>query len=185
VLAGAVTVTDGEVRSNSADNVPDICGMHTSTNDMEVEVEINCGGTGTIQSGAGIVFRMVSANTYLIFTVEGQGVNYRLYKVVSGVATLLERNGDSPGAPFDYTVGVRTLPFNQFVKYKVICRERYIWVYLNDQWIVASSGAGQTFPSAMLSAADQSTFSTGRFAGFKINDQSTTIHRVRHFSVRG
>lgn len=185
VISGAATVIDGEVRSSSADNVPDFCAMYTGTNDMEVEVEINCGGSGTIQSGAGVIFRMVSATTYLIFTVEGQGINYRLYKVVGGVATLLERNGDSPGAPFDYNVGVRTLPFNQFVKYKVICRERYIWVYLNDQWIVASSGAGQTFPSALLSAADYSTFSGGRFAGFKLNDQSTTIHRCRRFSVRG
>ena len=185
VLAGAVTVTDGEVRSASADNVPDIVGMYTGTNDMEVEAEINCGGTGTIQSGAAIIFRMVSATTYLMFTIEGQGVNFRLYKVVSGVASLLERNGDSPGSLFDYNVGVRTLPFNQYVKYKIICRERYIHVYLNDQWIVQSAGAGQVFPSAMLSAADYSTFSTGRFAGFKLNDQSTTVHKCRYFSVRG
>jgi hypothetical protein len=185
VLAGAVTVTDGEVQSASADNVVDLIAVHTGTNDMEIEAEINCGGTGTIQSGAGIIFRMVSANTYLIFTIEGQGVNYRMYKVVSGVSTLLERNGDSPGAPFDYNVGVRTLPFNQYVKYKIICRERYIWVYVNDQWIVASSGAGQVFPSALLSAADYSTFSGGKFAGVKLNAQSTTTHKCRRFSVKG
>lgn len=185
VLAGAVTVTDGELQSASADNVVDLAAVYTGTNDMEVEAEINCGGTGTIQSGAGIIFRMVSATTYLLFTIETQGQAFRLYKVVSGVASLLERNGDSPGSLFDYTVGVRTLPFNQYVKYKIICRERFIHVYLNDQWIVLSTGAGQVFPSCMLSAADYSTFSTGRFAGVKLNAQSTTTHKCRYFSVKG
>jgi hypothetical protein len=185
VLTGAVTVADGEVQSASADNVTDIIGMYTGSSDMEVEAEINCGGTGTIQSGAAIIFRMVSVNTYLMFTVEGQGVNYRLYKVVSGTATVLERNGDSPGSPFDYSVGVRTLPFNSYVRYRIVCREKYIWVYLNDQWIVVSSGAGQVFPSAMLSAADQAIFAPGRFAGVKLNSQGTTTHKCRYFSVRG
>lgn len=183
VITGAVTVTDGELQSNSADGVVDIAAVYTGTNDMEVEAEINCGGTGTIQSGAALVFRMASSNSYLMLVVENQGVNYRLYKVVSGVATILERNGDSPGAPFDYNVGIRTLPFNQYVKYKVICRERFIWVFINDQWITLN--ASVPFPSAMLSAADYATFSGARFAGVRLNSQSTTVHKCRYFSVRG
>lgn len=185
VMAGAVTVTDGAVFSASADNVVDLIAVNAGTNDMEVEAEINCGGTGTIETGAAIIFRMIDANNYLMFTVETQGQNYRLYKVVSGVASLLERNGDSPGATFSYTVGVRTLPVNQYVKYRIICRERMIWVYLNDQWIVASAGAGQPFPSALLSSADYTTFATnGKFAGIKLNSQSTSVHSCRRFSVK-
>jgi hypothetical protein len=184
VMSGAATVTNGEVLSASADNVPDLIATYVNSNDMEVEAEIKCGGTGTIQTGAAIIFRMIDASNYLMFTVEGAGVNYRLYKVVAGVASLLERNGNSPGALFDYNVGVRTLPVNQYVKYRIICREAFIWVYLNDQWIVASAGAGSVFPSAMLSTADQSAFSSGKFAGFKLNSQSTSIHSCRRFTAK-
>lgn len=184
VLAGAVTVTDGAVYSASADNVVDLIGMYTGVNDMEVEAEINCGGSGTIQTGAGIIFRMISATTYLMFTVETNGQAYRLYKVVSGTATLLNRN-DIGGAAVSYSVGVQTLPTNQFVRYKVICRGGAIWLYINDMWIVDSAGAGQPHPTCLMSTADYNTFSTGRFAGVKLNAQGTSVHSCRRFSVRG
>lgn len=186
VLADAVTVIDGELQSASANNTPDIVGMYTGVNDMEVEAEINCGGTGTIQTGAALIFRMVSSNTYMMFTVEGAGLEYRLYKVVSGTATLLPRN-DVGGSNVSYTAGILTHQPNQYHKYKVIARGRAIWVYFNDQFIVepGAGAAGKPEPTCFMSSSDYNTFSAGRFAGVKLNAQGTSTHKCRRFSVKG
>lgn len=176
VVAGAATVTNGELASTSADNVVDLCVVHANVNDMEVEAEINCGGTGTIQTGAAVIFRMISATTYLMFTVETSGVNFRLYKVVSSTATQLMQWNDG---------STQRLPTNQYIKYKVIARGGSIWVFINDQFLNGNSAAWIPSSSYDMSGGDYTTFQPGRFAGVKLNSQGTSIHKCRRFVVKG
>lgn len=163
VVTGAVTVTNGELLSASADNVVDIVSINTSQNDMEVEAEIYNGGTATMQSGSAIIFRMTAPTTYLMWTIETQGGNFRLYQVVSGTATQIAIA--TPGTP--------SFSFNTYNKYKVIARGDKILCFFNDvMWINYDA-------TSILS-----TFSTGFLAGIKLNSQGTTTHKCRRFIAR-
>lgn len=169
-LADASTVIDGELQSASNNNVPDIVGMYTGVNDMEVEADLYTSGP---EVGFAVIFRMVSATTYLMFTVESSGAAWRLYKVVSGTPTQL----------FSVTGAMN---FGAYHTYKVIARGNGIWCYVNDLIISPNSANfGQGFYSHQLSGGDFTTFQNGRFAGVKLNSQSTTVHKCRRFSVKG
>lgn len=165
VMAGAVTVVNGEVKSASADNVPDLIRVCANVNDVEIEADIINREAGSAQSGSAIIFRMIDASNYLMFTVETAGVNYRLYKVVGGVATQL---AIATPSPFSF-------PFNAWQTYKVIARGNLIQCFIGGvYWVVH-----------YLSGGDYTTFSSGKYVGVKLNSQTTNEHACRRFVVRG
>lgn len=161
IAAGAITVTNGEVASASADNVPDFIRVFVNANDMVVEADIYNGGVAPVQTGSAIVFRMINANSYLMFTPETVGANMRIYKVVSGTATALNT-----------TAGA--LQPNTYNTYRVHVRDHGIWCFINDRLVC----------EVALSDPDYSTFSSGLYAGIKLNSQGTTTHKCRRFLVR-
>lgn len=163
VVAGSVTVTDGELQSASADNVPDFPVIFTGYVDMDIEADLLATGPGpgAPQTGQGIVFRMLSSTTYLMYTIETQGANIRIYKVVSGTATQL-----AVTAGFNY-------PFHAYSRWKVTARDREIRCFFNDTIVV----------SHVLSAPDQATFATGKFGGIKLNSQGSDIHKCRRLII--
>lgn len=161
LAAGSVTVTNGAVKSTTIDGVPDFPRVFVGVNDMEVEADIlNIGG---FESGAGVIFRMINATAYLMFTIETNGVNYRLYKVVGGVATQLGS-----------TVAGQ-MAFAAYNTYKIVARGQEIRTFFNGAHIHVH----------LLSGPDYTTFQTGHYAGIKLNSQGVTTHSCRRFLVRG
>ncbi len=180
LAAGAITVADGELSSASADNVPDFPRVYVGTPDVDVEADIFCGGGG-FQSGAGIIFRMINATSYLMFTIETGGTAFRLYKVVSGTPTLLTRTGAATNVDV-----AGTMAFNVFNTYRVVAKGAAIWAYINGQHIRTLSGASSNLvePTSLLSGGDFTTFNAGGYVGIKLNSQGTTTHKCRRFLVR-
>lgn len=161
MATGSVTVENGTLKSTLLDNIIDIARVYVSVNDMEVEAEFS-NGEGGFESGSAVIARMINANSYLMFTTETSGVNFRLYKVVSGVATQLATTSGQ-------------MAFNTYNRFKIICRGQEIRCIFNDAAILYH----------LMSGGDYSTFSTGMYAGVKLNSQGTTVHRCRRFLVRG
>ncbi|HEX6355123.1 sialidase family protein [Actinophytocola sp.] len=85
VGAGGMRVSNGFAVSTVADNVPDLAWADLASADVDLQGDF----TYTGQAGFGLIARVVSADTYLLLTVESGGQAVRLYKVVSGVATQL------------------------------------------------------------------------------------------------
>lgn len=167
--SGNVTVTNGELTSSSADNVPDFPRVFVNSNDVDIEADIYSSGPET---GFAIIFRMINANSYLMFTVESSGANWRLYKVVSGVVTQL----------FSVT---GSMNFATYHTYRVVAKGNGIWCYANGMFVTPNSlNYGQGFYSHQLSGGDMTTFSAGLYVGLKLNNQGSTVHKCRRFIVR-
>jgi hypothetical protein len=161
LAAGAITVEEGYMRSASADNVPDFPRIFVNTSEVDIEADIT--NEVGFQSGAAIVFRMINANSYMMFTIEGSGVNFRVYKVVSGVATQLATVNPTP-----------QMIFNSYNTYRVVARGQGIWTYIN----------GQLIHNFLMAGGDYTTFAAGGYVGVKLNSQGTSIHKCRRFQVR-
>lgn len=161
---GAVTVSNGEVRSSSFDAVADLIRVFTGVNDMTVEADIYNGGSASPQSGSAIIFRMIDGATYLMFTIETGGTIARIYKVVGGTPTQIATQ----------QAMTNTLPFDTYNTYRVHARRLNIMCYLNDKLVI----------EGQMSGGDWTTFSTGTFAGVKLNSQGDTTHKCRRFIVR-
>jgi len=163
MAAGSITVEEGYIRSTSADNVPDFPRVYVSTSEVDVEADI-LNGLGGFESGSAIVFRMINATSYMMFTPETNGTIFRVYKVVSGTPTQLASVTPTPA-----------MVFNSYNTYRVIARGQGIWTYIN----------GQLIHNFLMSGPDYTTFSAGNYVGLKLNSQGTSLHRCRRFLVRG
>lgn len=160
IAAGAISVVNGAVQSAVADATADFVRVYSGVNDMEVEADIS--NVGGFDSGSAVIARMINATSYLMFTAETNGVNFRLYKVVSGTPTQLA------------TVAGQ-LAFGAYHTYKIVARGQEIRCFIN--------GASMLYH--LLSGGDQTTFATGFYGGIKLNSQGTTVHKCRRFTIRG
>jgi hypothetical protein len=116
----------------------------------------------TVQSGFGLLARVVNANTYLMLTPETGGANLRLYKISAGVATQL-------------TTVAATVWDASWARLRMVLRGRRIQCFLDGQALLRHD----------LSPADMTTFGGQTRHGIKLNAQSTGSHQCRRFVARG
>jgi hypothetical protein len=157
VGAGGVQVSNGFAVSTAADNVVDLAWLDLTTPDVDLEGDFSW----TVQSGYGLVARVVSATTYLLLTPETSGANLRLYKIVAGTATQL-------------AVVAATVHATSWARLRMVLRANRIQCFLD----------GQALIRADLSPADMTTFGTQTRHGFKLNAQVGGLHRCRRFVAR-
>jgi hypothetical protein len=155
-LNGALTITtDGYLSSASADNVPDRAYVDLNAADVILEADLYM----TVQSGAAVLFRVVDANNFLMWTVETVGVNMRLYKVVAGVATQL-------------TTSATSVIMGTWNIFTVEATGALIRGYINGAVV-----SGYT----LTAGAEQSTFTTPGKHGISLNAQTGGVHYCRRF----
>lgn len=164
-LAGALTAFEmpgnsdiNILSSANADNVPDRGYVDLGVADVDIEAEIY----QSVQSGAGIIFRVVDASNFLLYTVETGGANFRLYKVVAGAATQLA------------TVA-RTMPMPFWNKFRVQCHGVVMYTYHMDVLV-------HTYSLAVGTERDLFTSATKH--GLSLNAQSGGTHGCRKFTIR-
>ncbi|WIY03210.1 sialidase family protein [Amycolatopsis mongoliensis] len=155
---GAVTVTDGVLRSASADNVADHAVLETSSADHRVEADFLWTG----QAGFGVFLRYTDASNYLLFTAETGGVNLRVYKAIGGTLTQLVL---ATGKPVN-AGGFHTLA--------AAVRAGTVTAAVN----------GETLIHFDLSSGDNTALS-GTAAGVKINEQAGGTNQCRRIVVTG
>ncbi|MFJ1762921.1 exo-alpha-sialidase [Amycolatopsis sp. NPDC088138] len=156
VAAGALTVTDGLLRSASADNVADNGVVETGSPDHRAEADFLWTG----QAGFGIFLRYTDASNYLLFTPETGGVNIRLYKNIGGTITQLVLATGKPvnaGGFHTLTATVRA-------------------------GTVIAAVNGETLIHYDLTGAENSAL-TGTSAGVKINEQSGSVTQCRRVVI--
>jgi hypothetical protein len=155
-------VADGQLSPGSL-SVNTLARVYVNQlNDIEAEADIyTATGSG---SSIGLVFRMVSAGTYLLAASED--ANFRLYGYSGG--SLI-------GGTF-LASAANVHPYDRWNKFKVIARGARIYCYFNDVLIINFG----------LAAGDQTTFSTGYYHGVKLNSQAGAAnnHKCRRFVVR-
>jgi hypothetical protein len=164
VIAGALTAIEmpgnadiNVLSSASADNVPDRAIVETGIEDVDIEADFY----GSVQSGYAIIFRVVDASNFLMFTVETTFTNLRLYKVVAGVATQL---GTIAGIA----------PADSWQTLKVSVRGSLILCARN----------GDTNIGYQLAAgAEQTQFMTPTKHGISLNAQSGGSHFCRRLVI--
>ena len=156
VNAAGVQTRDGTAVSGAADNVPDLAWVDLATGDVELEGEFSFTG----QAGFGLIARQVSANTYLLLTVETGGTALRLYKVISGTATQLAALG----------VNVNQ---SSWTKLRMVVRGNVVQCFTNG------------WPSFghELTGTDATTFAGQPRHGIKLN-ASGGVQRCRRFVAR-
>jgi hypothetical protein len=159
VGAGGMQVSDGYAVSTAADNTPDLAWTDLGTADVELEGEFWYTG----QAGFGLIARLVSANTYLLLTLESGGSAFRLYKVVSGTATLLSA---------DTTTAV--VREQAWARVRMLVRGNTIQGFLN----------GWSRVAAELSSPDSTTFAGQAKHGIKLNPNGAGVHRCRRFVAK-
>lgn len=160
VLNGALTInSDGYLSSVTADNVPDRAVVDVNNNCVVIEADFYM----TVQSGVAILFRVVDANNFLMWTVETTGANARFYKVVGGVVTQL-------------TTAAANCALNSWNTLRVEATDTLMRGYIN----------GTSVGGYLLTAgAEQSTFTTPGKHGIGLNAQSGGVHYCRRFLVIG
>jgi hypothetical protein len=156
--AGGVQASGGYAVSAVADGSPDLAWLDLASSDVELEGEFLFTG----QAGFGLIARVNAASTsYLLLTVETSGTAYRLYKVVSGVATQLSAG---------------TVSVNQGVwaRLRMVVRGNVIQCFING------------WPSFgyELTGGDITTFAGAPRHGIKLNAQAGGAHRCRRFVAR-
>lgn len=159
VGAGGMQVSNGSAVSTTADNVPDLAWLDLATTDVDLEGDF----WWTVQSGFGLIGRVVSANTYLMVTPETGGANFRLYKIASGTATQLAL------APAPTTVYA-----SSWARLRMVLRGNRIQCALDGQNLIHYD----------LSVADAAIFASGTRHGIKLNPQVGGVHRCRRFVAR-
>jgi hypothetical protein len=157
VGAGGMQVSNGYAVSTTADNVPDLAWLDLATADVDIEGDF----WWTLQSGFGLIGRVVSANTYLMVTPETSGANFRLYKIASGAATQL-------------AVVAATVYASSWARLRMVLRGNRVQCELD----------GHTLIRYDLSAADAAIFASGTRHGIKLNAQVGGVHRCRRFVAR-
>ncbi|MFL6126325.1 exo-alpha-sialidase [Actinophytocola sp.] len=158
VGAGGVQASNGCAVSTAVDNVPDLAWVDLATADADVEADFWYTG----QAGFGIIGRVVSANTYLLLTVETGGTALRIYKVVSGTATQLA------------VVTGTTMRDSAWGRLRMFLRGNTIQGYLNGWPLVGYE----------LSGTDATTFAGQARHGIKLNPAGTGVHRCRRFVAK-
>jgi hypothetical protein len=159
VIAGAFSMTaDGYLSSAVADASPDRAIVDLNLPDLMLEADFYM----TVQSGAAILFRVVDASNFLMWTVETGGTTFRFYKVVAGVAT----------AVASQAAAVR---LGSWARFKVVCRGEIMLGYRDDQFITAYT---------LAAGAEQSTFNGPTLHGIGLNAQSGGIHYCRKFLAK-
>jgi hypothetical protein len=158
VGAGGMQVSNGNAVSTVADNVPDLAWLDVASADVVLEGEFAWTG----QAGFGLIARVVSANTYLLLTVESSGTAVRLYKVVSGVATQLGIHSPTGVAQSSWTT------LSMYV------RGNLIHCFFNG-WGVFGY---------LLAGGDATTFAGRPTHGIKLNAQAGGVHLCRRFVAR-
>ncbi|MEV6646860.1 sialidase family protein [Amycolatopsis sp. NPDC051371] len=153
---GAVTVTDGVLRSASADNVADHAVLETGGADHRVEADFAWTG----QAGFGLFLRYTDSGNYLLFTAETGGANLRVYKAIGGTLTQL---AIVTGKPVN-AGGFHTLA--------AAVRSGTVTAAVN----------GETLIHFDLSAGDNSALS-GTAAGVKVNEQAGGTNQCRRVVV--
>lgn len=158
VLNGAFSIAgSGYLSSASADNVPDRAMIDVNNNDVVIEADFFM----SVQTGAGILFRVVDASNYLMWTVETSGVNSRLYKVVGGVATQL-------------TSTAANCALNSWNTLRVEATDTLLRGYVNNMAIATY---------LLAAGAEQTTFTTPTRHGLSLNAQSGGTHYCRRYIV--
>ncbi|WP_052663822.1 sialidase family protein [Psychromicrobium lacuslunae] len=145
-------ISGGTLFDNRSDGF-NVIYANTLTGDNEVEAEVAWGGA----SGVYLLCRVQDANNYLMFGIESNGANARLYKVVGGTATQLG------------TAAV-SAPANVFHKLKVVNVGGNVRCYIEDIQVIVvtdSSLQGQTWVGLRTGVA-----ATG------------PVHLVRNFIAR-
>jgi hypothetical protein len=160
VINGALTITsDGYLSSVTADNVPDRAVVDVNNPNVVVEADFYM----TVQSGVAILFRVVDASNFLMWTVETTGTNARFYKVVAGVVTQL-------------TTAAANCSLNSWNTLRVEATDTLMRGYIN----------GTSVGGYLLTAgSEQSTFLTPAKHGVGLNAQSGGLHYCRSFLVTG
>jgi hypothetical protein len=157
----ALSVVDGTLRP-SAQGVFTIARVFAAgVTDVDIEADLlTAAGAG---SAAGIVFRQVSAGTFLVFVAENSVC--RLYKYASGGATLLA------------TSAAMSHQFDVWNRLRVVARGANVGGFYNGQLMVA----------ATLSAADVTAYGGGQWHGVKLIPAAggAGAHRCRRFVLRG
>jgi hypothetical protein len=158
VGAGGVQASNGYAVSTAADNSPDLAWLDVASADVELEGDFWYTG----QAGFGLIARVVSANTYLLLTLESGGSALRLYKVVSGTATQLDANG---------TTALRE---QAWARLRLIVRGNLVQGFLNG-WSAVGTELGGT---------DATTFAGQVKHGIKLNPNGAGVHRCRRFLAK-
>ena len=158
VGSGGIQVANGYAVSTAADNVPDLGWLDLATSDVDLEGDF----WWTVQSGYGLIARVVNATTYLLLTPETAGANLRLYKIVSGVATQLAGTA-------------ATVHASAWARLRMVLRANRIQCFLDGQALLRHD----------LSAGDATTFANQPRHGIKLNAQTGGVHRCRRFVARG
>lgn len=83
--APSFLITSGRMEQTQTSSTVAVATVDTGVKDHDVEADL----TWVTNSGVGLLARGVSSTTYLLLASEAAGAAYRLYKVVSGTATLL------------------------------------------------------------------------------------------------
>lgn len=161
VQNGGLSISaDGYLTSTAADNTPDLGTVDVNNANVIIEADLYMNG----QAGAGVIFRVVNSNTYLMWTLESSGGAAHVYKVVSGTATAL----DALGAGTYYIM-------NTWNTLRVEVHGTIVRVFLN----------GQSVTGLVLAGGDATTFGTSGVHGVKLNAQSGGAHYCRRFLVKG
>jgi BNR repeat protein len=158
VGAGGVQASNGHAVSTAADNSPDLAWVDVASADVELEGDFWYTG----QAGFGLIARVVSANTYLLLTLENSGSAFRLYKVVSGTVTQLAANT---------TTAVREQTWGRL---RLTVRGSLLQGFLNG-WPAVGTELGGT---------DVTTFAGQVRHGIKLNPDGTGVHRCRRFLAK-
>jgi hypothetical protein len=140
-----------------ADGTPDRAYVDTGVSDVAIEADF----AGTVQSGYALLFRLVDASNYLMFTVENTFLNLRLYKVVAGVATQLANLA-------------QPTPADSWQTLRVEARGSLIACFRNGYPALIYN---------LTAGAEQNTFNTPTKHGLSLNAQSGGSHFCRRFTI--
>lgn len=160
VLNGALTITsDGYLSSVTADNIPDRAIVDVNNNNVVIEADVYM----TVQTGVAVLFRVVDANNFLMWTAETTGTNARFYKVVGGVVSQL-------------TTAAANCALNSWNTLRVEATDTLIRGYING---TAVSGY------ILAAGTEQSTFTGPGKHGISLNAQGGGVHLCRRVVMIG
>lgn len=150
---GGATVLESALDDRAATG-PHVHYVRTMATSHEVEAEVSWSGN----SGLALILRLQDQNNFLMATVETNGVNARIYKIVAGVATQLG------------TTGTVSVPNGIWHKFRFSAIGNNLRFYVEDQLVVSVADA--TFNNMGNAGVRTGTVTAG------------TIHRIRHVIIR-
>ena len=148
----------GTGRSVSADNVPEFPVINAGSADVTVEADL----WWSLYSGHGLILRFKDDSNHLLYTVEGDGANVRLYVRNAGTYYKLSEAGSVPVAGGQYRRFTAVLRGNRFL----------------------GSVDGQLVLAYTIGQVDMDLLGAQTRHGIKFNESSTAQHRCRRFLVR-